>query len=201
MRLQIRGEERPARRTASARPVAKLTMPISGRVLPPGTEAASSVPTNGSDAGEGRERERQPHEQRAGEAALVGRLFSAGEEAEGMVISKAPSRLRPKAMKSSGDEAVHPGVGAQVARRRTGRDGRGRQSPRPVNSTMMPRQKTTRLHDAVAPAAGLAVEEVRHRDRDHREDAGGEDGGQSEAEGDQRGSRADPSAGAAGAGV
>jgi len=36
-----------SRKNGSARPVAKLTMPINGRVLPPETDAASKVPTKG----------------------------------------------------------------------------------------------------------------------------------------------------------
>ena len=36
-----------SRKNGSARPVAKATMPNNGRVLPPETEPASKVPTNG----------------------------------------------------------------------------------------------------------------------------------------------------------
>ncbi len=36
-----------SRKNGRASPVAKVTMPISGRVLPPETEAASRVPTKG----------------------------------------------------------------------------------------------------------------------------------------------------------
>ena len=45
---------------------------------------------------------------------------------------------------------------------------------------MMPRQKTT----ACRSAPGL-IQEVRHRDRDHRKNAGREDRSQAEAEGDE----------------
>ena len=79
MRFRYDGKS-ASRKNGSARPVAKVTMPISGRVLPPDTEAASRVPDERSDAGERGQREGQPHEQRADEAALVRRLIEAGQD-------------------------------------------------------------------------------------------------------------------------
>ena len=46
MRFRYEGNT-ASRKNGRARPVAKLTMPINGRVLPPDTEAASKVPTKG----------------------------------------------------------------------------------------------------------------------------------------------------------
>ena len=61
--------------------------------------------------------------------------------AEGMVISKAPSRLRPKAMKSAEMKPLTHGLDPRVTMPNGPRIAVVAR-PRPENSTMIPRQKT-----------------------------------------------------------
>ena len=74
-------------------------MPISGRVPPPDTEAASSVPTNGPTQAKEASENVRPISSVPSEAALVATTRSRRVRiADGIVISNAPSRLRPKTM-------------------------------------------------------------------------------------------------------
>ena len=102
--------------------------------------------------------------------------------AEGMVISKAPSRLRPKAMKSAAMKPLTQGLEPSVTMPKGPRIAVVA-SPSAGEEDDDSEAEDERLHDALPAAAGLAVEEVGHRDRDHGEDARREDGGEAEAEG------------------
>ena len=97
---------------------------------------------------------------------------------EGMVISKAPSKLRPKTKKTRAmkpfTQALEPSCTTPAGPSAT--------------VTMRPRL-AEQEDDAEAESDGLTESallphEVRHRDRNHGEDAGSEDSGETEAEGE-----------------
>ncbi len=73
-------------------------------------------------------------------------------------------------------------------------------APIPVKKNDNAEAKGEGLEDAVLLAARLAIQEVGDRERDHRENAGGEDGGESRAKGRQQENRLKPEAGCAGGG-
>ena len=90
-----------SRKNGSARPVAKVTMPNSGRVPPPDTEAASSVPTKGPTQAKEASENVRPISSVPAKPPLSDDWFRRVRIDEGMVISNAPSRLKPKAMNSA----------------------------------------------------------------------------------------------------
>ena len=159
-------------------------MPSSGRVPPLPTDAASSVPTNGpTQANEVSENVSPISSVPAIPPCCVPRSSLVSTD-DGMVISKAPSRLRPKARNTSAMKPFTQGFDPSCTTPNGPRTAVVSR-PSPENSTTIPRQNSDRLQDAFAPRS-LPVQEERHGDRDHREDAGREDGGQAEAEGDQQ---------------
>ncbi len=97
-----------------------------------------------------------------------------------------------------GDESVHPGAVAELHHAERVRQWPSTSAPRPVKRTMMPRQKTTAWSTPSLLAARLAIQEVRNRERDHGEHAGGEDGGESRAECGQQETGQKPEAGCGG---
>ena len=101
---------------------------------------------------------------------------------EGMVISKAPEQAQAEGDEEDRDEGIDPGIGAEGDDAERSEDGCGGEAEAGEEDDD-PEAEDERLHDAFPASAGLAVEEVGHRDGDHGEDAGREDGGQSEAEG------------------
>ena len=75
---------------------------------------------------------------------------------DGMVISNAPSKLSPKAMNSSGDETVHPRVGAQLLDSDRPQQRRDRKSQaRKENDD--PQAKNHRLRDPAALSPGCRL--------------------------------------------
>ena len=103
-----------SRKNGRARPVANVTMPTSGRVPPPETDAASSVPTNGPTQAKEASENVSPMSSVPAKPPFSDDLLRRVRIDDGIVISNAPSRLRPKAMNSTEMNAVHPRVRTQL---------------------------------------------------------------------------------------
>jgi hypothetical protein len=117
-------------------------MPISGRVPPFPTEAASRVPTNGpTHANEASEKVRPIRSVPPKPPFSVERLSRVRMD-EGMVISKAPSRLRPNVMNSAEIKPLTHGLEPSCTTPK-GPSSAVISRPIPEKSTMIPRQKTT----------------------------------------------------------
>ena len=122
-------------------------MPAVGRAMLPPTEAASRVPTKGpTQANDARENV-SPITRVPTKPPLLEDRFKRVRTEDGTVISKAPSRLNPKAMNSAAINPFTHGFepsstipnGPRIA---------VNSSPNPENSTMIPKQKTTACRTA-----------------------------------------------------
>src|SRR6516165_1365417 len=96
-RLRYDGKS-ASRKNGSARPVAKESIPNSGRAPPPETDAASSVPTKGPTQANDASEKVSPMSSVPTKPPLSEDWLSFVRTDEGTVISNAPSRLRPNTM-------------------------------------------------------------------------------------------------------
>src|ERR1039457_5340188 len=117
-------------------------MPASGRTPPPPTEAASSVPTKGPTHANEASENVSPISSVPAKPPFSEDRFKRVRMEDGMVISNAPSRLNPKAMNSAAINPLTHGFAPSCATPK-GPSIAVTRSPRPENSTTMPRQKTT----------------------------------------------------------
>ena len=171
-----------SRKNGSARPVANVTMPTSGRVPPPETEAASSVPTNGpTQANEASENVR-PISSVPAKPPFSDAFVQARQDRRRNRDLERPQQAQSERDEQHRDERRSPRGSSPVARRRTVPARPWSRRPSPGEQHDDSQAEHHRLNHTVAPPARLPVEEVRHRDRDHGEHAGREDGGQPEAE-------------------
>src|SRR4051794_11996367 len=123
-------------------PVAKVAIPIRGRVPPLDTEAASSVPTNGPTQANDANENVRPMSSVPTKPPLSDDAFSFVSTDEGIVISNAPSKLNPNAMNSAEMKPFTHGLDPS-ATTPNGPSSAVIASPIPVNSTIIPRQNTT----------------------------------------------------------
>src|SRR5260370_36778676 len=89
-------------------------MPIRGRVLAPEAEAARRVPTKGPTQAKDASEKVSPMSRLPRKPPLSADWLRGVRMEEGMVISKGPSRLRPKAVKSREMKALSQGLGPGV---------------------------------------------------------------------------------------
>src|ERR1043166_8210297 len=125
-----------------ARPVANVTIPINGRVAPPVTDAARSVPTNGPTHAKDTSEKVSPMSRVPTNPPLLDDSLRRVRTEEGIVISNAPSKLRPKTMNRVEINPFTHGFDPSW----TTPDGPKipvTPRPRPENRTMIPRQNTT----------------------------------------------------------
>ena len=132
-----------SRKNGSASPVANVTIPATGRAMPPPTEAASSVPTNGPTQANDASENVSPMSRVPANPPFSDDWFSRVRMDDGMVISNAPSRLKPKAMNNAAMKPLTQGLDAKLRHARRAPAMAVVTSPSPENSTMIPRQKTT----------------------------------------------------------
>ena len=116
-------------------------MPSSGRTPPPCTDAASSEPTNGPTQANEVSENVSPMSSVPSTPPFCEARSRLVRMPDGMVISKAPSRLSPKTKNTSAMKPLTHGFEPSCTTPNGPEQRRGR-SPRPENSTMMPRQKT-----------------------------------------------------------
>ena len=115
-------------------------MPSSGRTPPPCTEAASNEPTNGpTQANEVREKV-SPMSSVPSTPPFCEARSRLVRMPDGMVISKAPSRLSPKTKNTSAMKPLTHGFEPSCTTP-NGPSSAVAARPRPENNTMMPRQK------------------------------------------------------------
>ena len=114
---------------------------MSGRVDPPATDAASSVPTNGPTQANDASENVSPISRLPAKPPWSADLLRRVRITEGIVISKAPSRLSPKAMKSAEMNAFTHGLEPRVTMPNGPRSAVVA-SPSPENNTTIPRQNT-----------------------------------------------------------
>ena len=130
------------RKKGSAKPAANVSMPASGRTPPAPAEAASKVPTNGpTQANEARENV-SPMSSAPANPPCSEDWFKRVRIADGMAISNAPSRLNPKAMNNAAIKPLTQGLAPSFDTPKGPRIA-VTSRPRPLKSTMIPRQKTT----------------------------------------------------------
>ncbi len=122
--------------------MANVTIPSRGRDPPPPTDAASSVPTNGPTQANDASENVSPMRSVPAKPPLSDDAFSLVRIDEGMVISKAPSRLIPKAMNSAAMKPLTHRLDPSCTMP-NGPRAAVMASPIPENSTMIPRQNTT----------------------------------------------------------
>src|ERR1035438_2052363 len=109
MRFRYEGKT-ASRKNGRARPGAKVTMPLHGRGLSPATDAASKVPTKGPTQAKEASENVSPMSRLPRKPPWSADRFRRVRITEGMVISKAPSRLNPKAMKRAEMNALTHGL-------------------------------------------------------------------------------------------
>src|SRR5215469_12055675 len=94
-----------SRKNGNARPLENEAIPSSGRSLPPVTEAASNVPINGPTHANEASANVSPISSVPRNPPCPDALFSRVRTPDGIVISNAPNKLRPKTKNTS---AINP---------------------------------------------------------------------------------------------
>src|ERR1017187_6673055 len=123
-------------------PVEKATMPNVGRARLTVTDAASSVPTNGPTHAKDERANVRPINRVPAKPPLPEDWFSRVRIADGIAISKAPSRLSPKAMNRTVMKPLTQGLEPSCLTP-TGPSSRVARRPREEKRTTIPSQKTT----------------------------------------------------------
>src|SRR5260370_9064618 len=116
-------------------------MPIRGRVLAPEAEAARRVPTKGPTQAKDASEKVSPMSRLPRKPPLSADWVRGVRVEGGMVIAKAPSRVRPKAMKRREMKGLTQGLEPRVTMPKGPRMAVVAR-PSPEKRTMMPRQKT-----------------------------------------------------------
>ena len=96
---------RASKKNGNAKPLANTAMPSIGRSLPPVTDAASSVPINGPTHANDASANVSPIRRAPANPPCPDAAFRRVSIPDGIVISNAPSRLRPKVKNTS---AINP---------------------------------------------------------------------------------------------
>ena len=131
----------------------------------------------GSDAGERRQRECQAHQQRAEESALSGGRIEFGQHAGRDGDLKRAEQAQAEDEEDQRDESVDPGVGSEL------HDGGGPERERQDEAERAEENDDAEAESRRLSESAALPDEVRHGDRNHRENAGREDGGEAESEG------------------
>ena len=173
-----------SRKNGSARPVANATMPSSGRAPPLPTEAASSVPMNGPTQANEASANVRPISSVPAMPPFCDAAIQPGEQRRRNGDFEGSQQAQPERQKDQRDEAVHPGIRSELHHAERSQNG-GREQAQPREQHDDAQAEQHRLEDAFAPRP-LPVQEERHGDGDHGEDARREDGRQPEAESHQQ---------------
>ena len=128
------------------------------------------------DTGEGGEGKGQSHQEGADKAALPGGLVQFRKDAGRDGDLESAQQAQAKHEKDNRDKAVHPDTGAHVVHARGAEKNRGQQT-----------ESGKQNHDAEAKRKSLRESaflshEIRHRNGNHREDAGCKNRGETDAE-------------------
>ena len=168
--LQVRRKQRQQEERQRQPAGEHQPCPASGRTPPLPHRSRQQRPHERPHAGERRERERQPHQQRAGDIRPFPEDFRRVSMPDGMVISNAPSRLRPNARNSAAMNPFTQGLEPSCTTPTGPRMAVVSQS-QAAEQHHDPQAKDHRLRQPVAPPAVRAIQEVGHGDGDHGEDS------------------------------
>ena len=143
--------------------------------------ARQQGPHERPDAGERSQRECQAHQQRSEISAAFGSLVHLREQTRGQGQFKSAKQAESERDEQQPDKTIHPGAVAELNHSRRS-DGDFQQCPNTGEKHDNADAKRQGLQYPAFLAPRLAIQEIGDGERDHREDAGGEDGGESRGE-------------------